>query len=892
MSWFRRLGNAFRPNHLDADLQRELDFHLAEKAEELTAKGMSPSAARLEARKRFGNRTLQQEDARSMDLFGWLDSFFADVRYAMRSLRASPGFASVAVLSLAFGIGANTAIFSLTNALILRSLPVSHPEQLVKLAMGTEDNDAFTNPLWEQVRDNVAPFAGAVAYAPSAFNIAKGGLVHRLPGAWVSGDFFRELGVQPVAGRLLQVSDDHRGCSPTAVVSEGVAQSEFGGVSNAVGKTIPLEGKLFDVVGVVDPRFFGLEVGRYPGVYVPQCAQPLLNGKDVLDARSRWYLNILLRPRAGVTAEQLDARLKSLAPGIFSATVPANFAQGQQADYRKNTFSTYSAANGMSQLRSSYSAALYILMAVVGVVLIIACANIANLLLARAAARQREIAIRLAIGAGRGRVVRQLLTESLLLSFFGAALGVLFARWASRLLVGYLSSDTRTVWLDLSIDGRVLGFTIAVATLTATFFGLAPAWRASQVQPQSALKSGGRGMTDGDAKQRVGRSLVIAQVAMSLALVASSGLLLASFRKLVTLDPGFRSEGVLLVNMHFKDTGLEQAPRALLQGQILDRLRRQPGVVAVGASLITPLGNMGWNESIAVADFGASNPRDSVSYFNQVSDGYFSAMGTRLVAGRDMRADEIAAKRPVAVVNEAFVKHFLGRTNPIGRTLRIVTGDSLGIPREIVGVVADAKYQSLDEKPLATTYLPLNQGDIGLEDLNYEVRMDRDAAALVPAIRAIVREANPAISLEVTTFSGQVAASLARPRLLATLSGFFGALALLLAVIGLYGTMSYNVTRRRNEIGVRMALGAARQQVMRMVMGEAGRLIAVGIVFGALLSLASTRFIASMLYGLSATEPAVFGIAVVLLAVVAGAAAVLPAWRASMLDPMDALREE
>jgi putative ABC transport system permease protein len=513
-------------------------------------------------------------------------------------------------------------------------------------------------------------------------------------------------------------------------------------------------------------------------------------------------------------------------------------------------------------------------------------------LLARAAARQREIAIRLALGAGRGRLIRQLLTESLLLAGIGAALGQAFAMWASRLLVGFLATSDRAVFLDLSIDGHVLAFTIAVAVGTVALFGVLPAMRATRVDPQLALKTGGRGLVRGDAGQRLGRSLVIAQVALSLALVAASGLLLGSFRKLVTLDPGFRRDGVLIATLKFKNANYPTTALLPAKREVLARLRALPGVSSVSASALTPLGNMSWNELVAVPGYSPAKQDDSTVYMNQVSDAYFATMGTRILAGRDVSSTDIQQRRPVALINETTARRSFGSADPLGRSFRVQSGDTLGAPFEIIGVVQDAKYQRLTEQTLATAYLPLGQGDVEGTETQFELRSAVPLAALVPEVRSVAAAVNPAISLTVTTLGDQVSGSLARPRLLATLSAFFGALALLLAVIGLYGTMSYNVARRRSEIGIRMALGAAKGQVMRMVAGEAATMIAVGMVCGGALAVVSTRFIRTLLYGLTPTDPATIVYSAVLLGTVAMAAALLPAARASRQDPVDALREE
>ena len=895
MAWYHRLLNVLRPSALSRDLDREIAAHLAERADDLVASGMSPEEAGYEARRRFGNATVQKELARDADGFAWLEALLADLRYAIRSLRKSPGFTAVAVLSLALGIGANSAIFSLTNAVVLRSLPVSNPEELVSVGLGEAGhNDMLTNPIWEQLRDDTTSFAGAVAYASTTFNLATGGEVRRARGEWVSGSFFPLLGVRPAAGRLLHPADDVRGCPPVAVLSGGFARREHGSAAAAVGGTMSIEGHPFQVIGVADPGFTGVEVGSPPDLYLPICAQVITTGHpDILEQRGRWFLSAIGRRKPGMPLEQLNARLAARAPQVFAATLPAHWNSKDQQAYLKYKLTAGPAAAGLSELRDSYRRALFLLMVVVGIVLLIACANIANLLLARAAARQREIAIRLAIGVGRWRLTRQLLTESLLLSLLGAAVGLGFAQWASRLIVGLLSTSARPIWLDLTPDLRVLAFTIGLATLTGVIFGLVPAWRASQVDPQLTLKAGGRGVLRSGIAQRLGRALVAGQVALSLVLVAGGALLLGSFRRLVTLDPGFDRAGVLLVAMNFRGAGVPDSQLVAAQTDMLRRIRELPGVGAASASLITPIGGMAWNDFIIVPGFAPARTDESLAWFNQVSDRYFATLSIAPLAGRDISAEDIAARRSVAVIGETMARRVFGSPGAaLGRSFRTQVGNGTSPPREVVGVVRDTRYQRVDETTRALGYFPLGVGDEPWAQLNYEIRATGAAAGIVPQVRALAASVSPGISLEFRTLATQVAESLARPRLLAALSGFFGLLALLLAMIGLYGTMAYNVTQRRNEIGIRMALGAGNPRVLGMVVGEATRLIATGVIAGVPLALATNRLVASFLYGVTPGDPGTLAFAAGLLMAIGLAAAFAPARRAARLDPMTALREE
>jgi putative ABC transport system permease protein len=894
MALYQRFVNLMRSERLSRDLEREMAFHLSERADELVAGGLSEPEARREAQRRFGNRTLQKERMRDADVLVWLESLVADLRYAARALRASPGFALVAILSLGLGIGANTAIFSLIDAVMLKSLPVSHPEELVQVTV--DDNSVLTNPIWEQLRGRKDLFSSVFAFTTGgapAFDLANGGESRRVPGAWVSGEFFSGLGVHAAAGRLLRSEDDVRGCPAVAILNYGFWQSQFGGQVAAVGKTLSLDGHPFEIVGVTAPGFFGVDVGHSPQIYAPLCAEAIIRGPEsVLDKRSTWFLRVVGRPRAGMPAEQFRARLAAESRAVFSATLPPNFSTSSQGEYLKGTLRFKEVAKGLSDLRLRYREALWILMGVVGLVLLIACANVANLLLARATVRQREMAVRISIGAGRRRLVRQLLTESVLLSLAGAAVGIPFAYWGSRLLVGFFSTRTDPTWLDLSVDGRVLAFTLAVAMATGILFGLAPAWQATHIDPQAAMKEKGRGTPKGSSRFSLGKALVIGQVALSLVLVAVAGLLLGSFRRLATLDPGFRRDGVLLISIESRDKPSPDGPKNVSYRETLDRLRALPGVRSASASLLTPVSGWSWNEELLVDGPVPTASQDNVIWFNAVSDGFFSTLGTRVVFGRDFDGHEGPGSPLVAILNETAARRLFGRANPLGKHFRTKAGNQTGPPVEIVGVVADAKYQSLREETSETIYLPIDQHEALGPYYSLELRMDGPAAALVPAVRQRLDQGRPGTSYTLSLLSAQVDESLTRERLLATLSGFFGGLALLLAGIGLYGTVAYSVARRRHEIAIRLTLGALRSRVLRMVLGEVGWMVGAGVGLGLLLALATTRWVASFLFGLTASDPLTLTLAAATLAAVALVAGALPAWRAARLDPVVSLREE
>ncbi|HET8657066.1 MAG TPA: ABC transporter permease, partial [Longimicrobiaceae bacterium] len=705
-----------------------------------------------------------------------MDTLLQDLRYAVRQLLRSPGFALVAILSLALGIGANTAIFSLIDVVMLRSLPVVHPERLVQVTIG-ESSTEFTNPIWEEIRDRQDVFSGSFAYVDQRFDLAMGGVSRPLEGDWVSGGFFPTLGLRPAAGRLTSRSDDHQGCPAVAVLGYGFWQSEYGGDVGVVGRTISLDDHPFEIVGVAPEGFTGVDVGRSTQVFAPLCAKAILEPPTGgLDSHGYWFLRVMGRLKEGVTVEGARARLSALAPAIFAATVPPDWNAKMQQGYLENTLSARPAANGYSDLRDRYGRALSALMIVVGLVLLIACANVANLLLARATSRRREVAIRLAVGAGRGRLLRQLLTEGLLLSLAGAAVGVVFAIWATGILVGFISAGEDRVWLDLTLDGRVLAFTAAVAIVTGVVFGLAPAWRATRVDAQAAMKAADRTIAEGHSRFTAGKALVVVQITLSLVLVMSAGLLLGSFRKLATLDPGFRSQGVLLADLDLRNADYPDEQLGAVKREILERLRAAPGVRAASASEITPISGAGWNGAISVGGFEPRDQRDALVFFNAVAPDFFATLRTPLLAGREFTSGDRSGSVPVAVINEALAKKFFGSRNPLGARIGLVQPGAAETHQfvEVVGIVADTKYTSLREDPRELLYLPMSQAGWDRPSINVELRTDGAAASLIPTVEAVSAAVSPRISLEFTTLAGQVASSLSRERLLATLSGFFG----------------------------------------------------------------------------------------------------------------------
>jgi putative ABC transport system permease protein len=817
-----------------------------------------------------------------------LDVIMQDVRYAIRGLCATPGFAAVAILSLALGIGANTAIFSLIDSLFLRALPVSHPEQLLRVTAGQDEE--FNNRVWEMLRDRQDVFSGIFAYglAGGRVNLATGGEARYAQSNIASGQFFEALGLRAFIGRAFTAADDQPGCPGTAVLSYDFWQREYEGRRNAVGKTILLDNQPFQVLGVLEPGFTGLDVGSHRDLYIPICAEKIIHA----DWSEPSPVRIIGRPKGGISPAQVETRLRTLAPQIFAAAQPPNLQPEARENYLKQTFDVQLAANGLSFIRGEYRQALLVLMAIVGTVLLIACANVANLLLARGVARQKDIAIRLALGSGRSRLVRQLLTESLVLSLSGAALGILFAQWSTRLLVAFLSSGWNKAFLDLTIDARVLTFTAGLVILTSLLFGHAPAWRSTRVSPQLAMKANARGLAEG-RKFGLGKSIVVLQVALSLVLVVGAGLMLATFFRLETLDPGFERGHVLLVRVDLRNTHYPEPQRGAIFDEIVEHLRALPGVRAVSASSETPIDNSLLVANLQIEGYVPKSGGDTRVYQNIVRDQFFETLGTELLTGRDFNRSDTPQSPKVAIVNQTLATKFFAGQNPTGRRFRRGFGHEHSDPYEIVGVVKDAKYLSLREQNHATVYFAASQFLVRGQFATFLVRVAAASpTSVIPAVKSTIGTINRDESLDFKTLSVQVEESLSRERLLATLSGFFGVLALLLAMMGLYGVMSYNVTRRRKEIGIRIALGADPMRVLRMVMGEVSFLIAVGLAIGLGLTIAATRLVASLLYGVTPKDPLTLSLAIIILAGVSSLAGYLQAHRAAHLEPLTALREE
>ncbi|MGB7186864.1 MAG: ABC transporter permease, partial [Candidatus Acidiferrales bacterium] len=685
-----------------------------------------------------------------------------------------------------------------------------------------------------------------------------------------------------------------RGCSGVAVLGYGFWQSRYAGAEGAIGGLIRLNGHAFPIVGVAQRGFFGTDVGEKLDVAIPICAEAILAGKDsALDVRDDWWLSMMGRLKPGMTVEQAGARMKVLSPPLFGAVVPQDWPAKYQDVFRKYTFAILPGATGTSGgLRQQYSQPLEILMFVVGLVLLIACANIASLLLARSAARQKEIAVRLSLGASRGRLIRQVLTESVVLSGAGAILGVLFARWGSALLVRFVSTQQNQIFLDLKMDGRILIFTIAITVLCGLLFGILPALRSTRVDAMSAMKEGQARAAGGRSHSSAARWIVAAQVALSLVLLIGTGLFIRTFANLMTLDAGFDRNNVLMVETNIHNAGIVEPARASLYGNMLAKLQSIPGVVSASQCWMTPLSGLQWDNSVAVAGHPLPAGVDPDTLLNWVTPGYFQTMRTPMLEGRMFDARDSATSTPVVIVNQLLARRYFGSQSPIGEHLRGGSEEMHRQPMEIIGVVQDAKYTSLREDFQPEAYFPLSQIRGVDENTTFEIRTAMAPGALIPAVRDAMGSVNKLASLQFLTLKEEADDSVAQEHLLAMLSGFFGGLALLLTAIGLYGVMAYVVTLRTHEIGIRMALGAQQGSILRLVMRDAAIVLTAGIVAGLLGAISITRLVRDLLFGLTPNDPWTIVLAIAAMVTVAVVATYIPARRAMRVDPMVALRYE
>jgi|KBSSwiStaDraftv2_1062776.scaffolds.fasta_scaffold18000_3 predicted permease len=882
---------------MEREMSDELAFHIAARADDLTARrGLPRSEAVRLARLEFGSVEKYKEESRQSLGLRLIDEARGDVRYALRTFAKHKAFTAAAIATLALGIGATTAIFSVVDAVMLRVLPVERPEELMSLLVqrqGHPEGYGFTNPLWEAIRDQQDVFSAVFASSsrgPMPLMFGTGDDVSASIQALVaSGDFFEALGARPALGRLFTADDDRRDRLPVAVLANGFWRSRFGGSPEALGQTIALNGRSFVVIGVTRPGFFGVNVGSNFDVVIP-LAQAWLFDRDNLESRGRWWLNVMGRRKPGVTLERIQARLDTLSAPVMAAALPAG-SPASQREFLTRRLVVAPGSDGTSTMRNQFQTPLKVLMALVAVVLLVGSANIASLLLARGATRHKEMATRHALGGSRRRLMRQLMTESVLLAGAGSLLGLAIANRGAVALVRSLSTENNPIFLDLSLGGHVIVFTTTVAVVIVLLIGLLPALRVTRVTAGEAMKT--RTVESERPHFRAGKLIVAGQVALSLVLLVSGGLLLRTFVTLVRLDLGFDRTNVVVVNGRPPRIGAEgtmpsPAQRSAAYDEIAERLRALPGIQSVARAFTTPIGDDNWVNTIRVDRPDAPSGEDASCYFNFVGPGYFATMRISLLAGRDFSTRDTRESPTVAIVNETMARRFFPGTGALGQhfSRRGFAGEV-----EIVGIVRDSKYETVRQATPATAFLPAAQVPRDTAD-QLVIRTAVTPEAIIPQMQRTARDVNQDLAVTVRTLAAQVDDNLAGERLVASLSGFFAALALLLSMIGLYGVLSYLVTRRQSEFGVRLALGAPTRSVVRTVLSEIAAVLSGGLAVGLLMTLAAVRLLKGLLFGLEPWDGATLAAAIVLLSAMALVAAYLPARRATRLDPSIAMRAE
>ena len=840
-----------------------------------------------------------------------LEAFVQDIRYGARTLRSHAAFTTAVVLTLSLGIGANTAIFSLVDRLLLRLLPVQAPEELYTfgsdVSSGTINGDEiekrdttfFSYPMYRGLRDHTETFSGLTTLSSFPSNAyvgpgrsAPGAPVEKATARLVSGNFFSVLGVHAVVGRTFTSEDDKvPGAHPVAVISYAFWARKFGSDPSAVGRTLHVNGTELTLLGVTPPDFFGVRVGSSTDIWVPMMMQPqIMREASRLEDQNSMWLRIVGRLKPTVAAGQAGARTNALFHELLKEEAGSNVTPELENAISKLTIDVVPFAKGYSGLRHRYSRSLLMLTVVVGLVLLIACANVGNLLLARASGRQREIALRFAMGSSRARILRRLLTESLMLALLGGAMGLLLAQWAIDFLLVWISSRATPIPLDVPLDGRALAFTAGVSLLTALLFGFVPAHHATRVDLMSALRNQGAVLDPRHQGGRLRRILVVSQVAVSLLLLIGAGLFLRSLQNLRGLETGFRAEGVLLLELDPRGGGYTEEQLPNLYSELLQRIEAIAEVRSASLSIFGLFSNATMRSTLVVDNYIPQRDEVPRAQLDYVTPDYFDTVGIPLLLGRTFETEDREGAPLVAVANQAFARHFFQEQSPLGRRFGLGEEES-SRDIEIVGVVKDLKNNDLRKETLPLVYLPVMQNMVHMNSL--EIHTQGDLAAVVGQVRQAIHQlAQDLPILEASTLVEKVDRSLRQDKLISKLTVFFGLLALALASIGVYGVLAYGVTQRTNEIGIRMALGARRFDVVWMILKDATSLVGIGVVIGILVALATTHLVSSMLFGLTERDPTTLLLATAFLILVAGLAGYLPARRASLLEPLEALRYE
>ena len=903
-SWLRGVT---RRGRMESEMDAELRFHIEAFAEDLVGSGVPREEARRRARIEFGGVERAKEECREARGVNFVQSIFQDLRFGLRTLRKSPGFTAVAVLTLALGIGANAAIFTVINAVMLRALPVKHPEELVTVGnpakvhswgTGTPRTDVFSYPLYREVRDNNQVFSSVLASSNLGdVRIAVDGGSETARGRLVTENYFETLGIEALLGRTFTTGDGRTpGSDPVLVISYGYWQRRFSGDASVIGRKVRLNNYPFTIIGVAPPRFLGEVVGDRPDLWVPMMMQPqLMPGRNFLESVNDAALLIIGRLKPSVTVDQARTNVNAVVKEALTVTLNGRMSSDDRGAIggMKIAVEVSPGSRGLSRLRQQFSAPLLLLQGMVALVLLVACVNVANLLLARSEARRQEIALRLTMGAGPGRIVRQLLTESVSVAFLGGALGLLLAHWGLAVLVSLANTGDRTSSsLSLGLDWRVLGFSAGICLSAAVVFGLAPALRFLHLKPGVVLKEGGRG-TESGVKGKFGRVLMSAQIALGVLVLMTAGLLVRSLHNLQEADLGYSREQLLLARVDLLESGYRGAAIQNMTRELLGRLAAVPGVRSVTCSSNGLFSGDESSDLIRIDGAASTNQQDDVTADDEVGPNYFSTIGVPIVLGREITSEDFARAAQVAVVNETFARFYFGARNPIGHKITIQDSEH---PEtfEIVGVAHDVHDHSVRDAVRRRMYAPLTSASFDdLGAYNFEIHAVGNPEALLNSVRAAIRNVNPDLAVDnIKAAADLVADTLTSQEVVAELSAFFGGLVLLLVCVGLYGSMAYKVASRTREIGVRIALGAPREGLIWMVIREACLELAIGGVVGIGAAVAATHLFKAMLFGLSEADPLSMGSAALAVAAACLAAAVVPVRRAIRVDPMVALRYE
>jgi predicted permease len=889
-----RMKGLGRRQRMDREMAEELSFHEEMLRAKLLREGMAPEDVDAAARRQFGNARRWQERLRELWQFRGVENFARDLRYAARVLRRSPGFTAVALLTLALGVGANTTVFSMIDGLLLRPLDVPHSDRLAVLSIqnrGVVPVYSFPEPMFRSFERRHDVFAQVFASFRTRLQVHSAEGNQEVPGQYVSGDFFPALETAPLLGRTLTPEDDRKGGSPAGfgvVISENFWRSWFGKAPDVVGRKLTLNNTVFTVVGVMPKRFIGTDPMQRPDLFVPLAMERILNGeRSMTDAGFHgWWLNVMGRLQPGVTVAQANASVAASSHAVLLESVPdAAWIKSQESSHFQ--FSAEAGATGFTYARMAFRKPLVAVLALCGGILLLACLNLASLLMARGAARERELATRLAMGATRRRLTQQLLTESLLIAVAGTAIGLAIAPLVAQALAALLLGGQIDAHLDTSLDMRVFAFASAASVLVTMLIGLVPALQATSNSLNEQIKSGSHTTQAHERKRWLPRVLMSFEVALALMLVVGAGLLAASLVRLYGSGAGFDSRGVENIAFSMDNQKLDADAVMQFYRTMDEGLSRLPGVRAVSFARLVPLTHDVWDQDIAAP----GKPSHDID-MNSVAPNYFAAMRIPLVEGRDFNWNDSATADKKIILNESSAKLLFPGENPLGQTVTVNTADKK-IAAVVVGVVGDVKYDSMRDPAPAGAYVAMTQDDGHSPSYDGVVRMDGPAGPLTGAVRDLLKRTAPGVPVPVVTSMQSVMDdSLSAERLMALLSVFFAACALLVTAIGLYGTLAYATARRTSEIGIRMALGARRAQVVGLVCGQNATVALTGTVAGMIAALLASRALASFLYGTSVRDPWVLGGAVVALALVASAASMLPALRASRIDPMAAIRCE